>query len=33
LIEAMDSQLQVETRVDWGTRFFFDLALRPTEGV
>jgi signal transduction histidine kinase len=27
LVEAMDSQLQVETRRGWGTRFFFELSL------
>lgn len=31
LVEAMDSELAVETRLDWGTRFYFDLELRPTE--
>jgi signal transduction histidine kinase len=27
LVEAMGSQLKVETRPDWGTRFFFELSL------
>jgi len=27
LVEAMGSQLQVETRRGWGTRFYFDLNL------
>jgi signal transduction histidine kinase len=37
LVEAMESQLQVETRRGWGTRFYFDLSLpvcpppRPTS--
>ncbi len=31
LVEAMDSRLEVETRPDWGTRFFFDLDLPPAS--
>ena len=31
LVEAMGSQLQVETEMEKGTRFFFTLALRITE--
>ena len=30
LVEAMGSTLQVETRPDWGTRFFFEVSLPPT---
>ena len=29
LIEAMGSELQVETRAGWGTRFYFELSLPP----
>ncbi len=29
LVEAMGSELQVETRPGWGTRFYFNLQLRP----
>ena len=29
LVEAMGSELRVETRGGWGTRFFFDLDLPP----
>jgi signal transduction histidine kinase len=29
LVEAMGSELGVETRAGWGTRFFFELALPP----
>ena len=31
LVEAMGSELKVETRKDWGTRFYFDLALKAVE--
>jgi signal transduction histidine kinase len=31
LVEAMDSELQLETRANWGTRFFFELDLPPTS--
>ena len=31
LVEAMESELKVETRKDWGTRFYFDLALKAVE--
>ncbi len=31
LVEAMGSQLKVETRPDWGTRFFFELDLPPAS--
>jgi signal transduction histidine kinase len=31
LVEAMGSELKVETSKDWGTRFFFDLALKAVE--
>ncbi len=31
LVEAMDSELKVETSKDWGTRFYFDLGLRAVE--
>jgi signal transduction histidine kinase len=30
MVEAMNSELQLESRVGWGTRFFFDLELPPT---
>jgi len=33
LVTAMGSQLRVETRANWGTRFFFQLELPPTNGV
>src|SRR5438128_8148423 len=33
LVTAMGSQLRVETRGNWGTRFFFQLDLPPTSGV
>jgi signal transduction histidine kinase len=29
LVEVMGSELRVETRPDWGTRFYFDLELHP----
>ncbi|OLC06458.1 MAG: hypothetical protein AUH42_05585 [Gemmatimonadetes bacterium 13_1_40CM_70_11] len=29
LVQAMDSELQVETRPGWGTRFFFEVDLPP----
>ena len=29
LVEAMGSELQLETDPNWGTRFFFELELRP----
>jgi PAS domain S-box-containing protein len=32
ILEQMGSQLQVESRVGWGTRFWFDLALREGSG-
>jgi signal transduction histidine kinase len=31
LVEAMGSELQLETRAGWGTRFFFKLELPPAE--
>ncbi len=31
LVEAMGSQLEVETGKDWGTRFYFDLTLQTVE--
>ena len=31
LVEAMESELKVETRKDWGTRFYFDLGLKAVE--
>jgi signal transduction histidine kinase len=31
LVEAMGSELRVETRPGWGTRFYFDLELRAAE--
>ena len=31
LVEAMGSELKVETRKNWGTRFCFDLALKAVE--
>jgi len=31
LVEAMGSELKVETSKDWGTRFFFDLTLKTLE--
>ncbi len=31
LVAAMGSDLKVETRPGWGTRFYFTLELRPTE--
>ncbi len=31
LVEAMGSDLHVETRPDWGTRFFFELHLPPAS--
>ena len=31
LVEAMGSELQVETRPDWGTRFSFEVTLPPTS--
>ncbi len=31
LVEAMGSELKVETRPDWGTRFHFDLELHPAN--
>ena len=30
LVEAMGSELQLETKAGWGTRFFFELDLPPT---
>jgi signal transduction histidine kinase len=30
-VEAMGSELKVETSKDWGTRFYFDLALKAVE--
>jgi len=29
LVEAMGSELQVETRAGWGTRFYFELQMKP----
>jgi len=29
LVKALGSKLEVETRADWGTRFFFAVALHP----
>ena len=29
LVEAMASELKVESRAGWGTRFFFELDLPP----
>ena len=31
LVEAMGSELKVETRANWGTRFYFNLPLGPAE--
>ncbi len=31
LVEAMDSELRVETRPGWGTRFYFDIELKPAR--
>ncbi len=31
LVDAMGSELNVESRKNWGTRFFFDLALKAVE--
>ena len=31
LVTAMDSELRVETRPDWGTKFFFELDLPPAR--
>lgn len=32
LVRAMDSELQVETRPGWGTRFFFEIDCPPDTG-
>jgi signal transduction histidine kinase len=31
LVSAMGSELQLETRPDWGTRFYFTLELPPVD--
>jgi signal transduction histidine kinase len=31
LVNAMGGELQLETRPNWGTRFFFELDLPPVE--
>ena len=31
LVQAMGSQLEVESRADWGTRFYFTLDLLPAS--
>lgn len=31
IVEAMGSELKVESRPDWGTRFFFEVSLPPTQ--
>lgn len=32
LVKAMDSELKVETRANWGTRFYFEVDLPPATG-
>ena len=31
LVEVMGSELQFETGLDWGTRFYFELGLPPVR--
>ena len=31
VVEVMGSELEVETRPEWGTRFYFDLELHPVN--
>jgi len=33
LVKAMGTELQVETRPNWGTRFFFEVECPTPEGV
>jgi len=30
-VEAMGGELKVESRPDWGTRFYFEISLPPAQ--